>query len=306
MPKVAFFRGKIVPIEDAKISVVTHAFNYGTGCFEGIRAYWNEDEEQLYVFRMAPHYERLLKSCRILMIDLPYDVPELCEATLDLLRQEGNRLDTYVRPIAYKSSEIVGVRLTDLDADFTMFAVPFGRYIEKEEGADVCVSSWRRIDDNAITPRGKITGSYVNAAFSKTEALVNGFDEAIVLDQTGHISEGSAENFYMIRDGVLITPPVTSNILEGITRETIMQLAKDELGIEVVERPIDRTEVYVADEAFFCGTGVQVAAIATVDRRPVGIGKIGPITTQIRDLYFAVVRGQVDKYKSWCTPVYVK
>lgn len=306
MTEYAFFQGQIVPFNEAKISVMTHAFNYGTGCFEGIRAYWNEEEEQLYVFRMAPHYERLHKSCKILMIDLPYSVDDLNAITLDLLQREGFRSDTYIRPLAYKSTEAIGVRLNDLDDDLTIFAVPFGRYIDKEEGAAVCVSSWRRIDDNAITPRAKITGSYANAAFSKTEALLNGFDEAIVLDNQGHVSEGSAENLFMVRDGVLITPPVSANILEGVTRSTIIQLAQDELNLEVVERAIDRTELYIADEAFFCGTGVQVAAIATVDHRPVGSGSLGPVVKQLRDLYFDVVRGKVAKYANWCTPVYAK
>jgi branched-chain amino acid aminotransferase len=306
MPNYAYFQGDIVPMEQAKIGVMTHAFNYGTGCFEGIRAYWNPDEEQLYVFRMAPHYERLHKSCKIMLIDLAESVEELGEITLELLRREGYRQDTYVRPLAYKSTEAVGVKLIDLEDDLTIFAVPFGRYIEKEEGASVCVSSWKRLEDNAITPRGKITGSYVNAAFSKTEALLNGFDEAIVLDQSGHVSEGSAENLFMVRDGVLITPPVSESLLEGITRATIMQLAREELGIEVVERSIDRTELYIADEAFFCGTGVQVAAIAEVDHRPVGKGKLGPVVRQLRDLYFDVVRGNVPKYRDWCVPVYEK
>ncbi len=306
MTKYAFFRGQIVPIEQAKISIMNHAFNYGTGCFEGIRAYWNEQEEQLYVFQMAPHYERLLRSCRLLMISLPYSVEKLGELTVELLRREGFREDAYVRPIAYKASEVIGVRLHNLEDDLAMFAVPFGKYIEKEEGADAAVSSWRRVDDNAVPARGKITGSYVNAAFSKTEAVLNGFDEAIVLTQDGHVSEGSAENFFLVRDGKLITPPVTENILEGITRTIIIQLAREDLGLTVEERPIDRTELYVADEAFFCGTGVQVAAIAHIDRRPVGTGKLGPVVKQIRDLYFAVVRGQVPKYKACCTPVYPK
>lgn len=306
MTKYAFFKGQIVPIEQAKISIMNHAFNYGTGCFEGIRAYWNEREEQLYVFQMAPHYERLLRSCRLLMISLPYSVEKLSELTVELLRREGFREDAYVRPIAYKASELIGVRLHDLQDDFAMFAVPFGKYIEKEEGADAAVSSWRRVDDNAVPARGKITGSYVNAAFSKTEAVLNGFDEAIVLTQDGHVSEGSAENLFLVRDGRLITPPVTENILEGITRAMIIQLAREELGLVVEERPIDRTELYVADEAFFCGTGVQVAAIAHIDRRPVGSGRLGPIVKKIRDLYFAVVRGQVPKYKALCTPVYPK
>ena len=304
MPDYAFFKGKIVPFEEAKVSVMTHALHYGTGCFEGIRAYWNEHKEQMYVFRMPEHYERLRRSCRLILIQLPHSVEELGEITVELLRREGYRADTYVRPLAYKGSEVVGVRLHDLEGDFTMFAVPFGRYIEKEEGADVCVSSWRRISDNAVPARGKITGSYVNSAFIKTEAMTNGFDEAIVLTQDGHVSEGSAENLFIIREGVLITAPVTDNILEGITRSTLIQLARDELALEVVVRQIDRTELYVCDEAFFCGTGVQVAAVARVDRRPVGAGSIGPITSRLRDLYFGVVRGEVEKYAHWCTPVY--
>ncbi len=306
MPKYAFFQGRIVPFAEAKVGVMTHAFNYGTGCFEGIRAYWNADEEQLYAFRLQPHYERLHQSCKILMIDLPHSSQELSDLTVELLRKEGNREDTYIRPLAYKGSEVVGVRLNDLEDAFTIYTTPMGRYLEKEEGADVCVSSWRRLDDNAIPPRAKITGSYANAAFSKTEALLNGYDEAIVLDQSGHVSEGSAENLFIVRGDKLITPPCSCNILEGVTRSTVIQLAREDLGLEVEERLIDRTELYVADEAFLCGTGVQVAAIASVDRRPVGAGKLGPVVKQLRDLYFDVVRGKVAKYAAWCTPVYAK
>ena len=306
MPKYAFFEGKFVPIEEAKVSIMTHAFNYGTGCFEGIRAYWNEEEEQLFLFRLREHYERLHRSCRIMRIELPYSVERLGEITVELLRREGYREDTYIRPLAYKATEVVGVRLHDLEDAFALFAVPFGKYIEKEEGAKVCVSSWRRISDNAIPARAKITGAYVNSALSKTEAMLNGFDEAIVLNQDGHVSEGSAENLFIVRGGKLITPPVTANILEGITRATVIQIARDELGIETVERPIDRTELYIAEEAFFCGTGVQIAAIAEIDHRPVGAGKIGPVVSKLRDLYFDIVRGKVEKYRHWCTPVYAK
>jgi len=226
MPKHAFFKGQIVPIEQAQISIMTHGFNYGTGCFEGIRAYWNEQEGQLYVFRMREHFERMHRSARILRIDLPYSADELGEMTLDLLRCEGYRSDAYIRPLAYKEDEIVGVRLHDLSDGFAMFAVPFGRYLEQEEGAHVCISSWRRVDDNAVPARAKITGAYINSALAKTDAVLSGYDEALVLTQEGHISEGSAENFFMVRDGTLVTPPVNSNILEGITRDTIMTLAK--------------------------------------------------------------------------------
>jgi branched-chain amino acid aminotransferase len=303
--KYAFFEGKIVPLEEARVSIMTHAFNYGTGCFEGIRAYWNATEEQLYVFKVREHFERFLDSCRIILISLPYTVDQLCEATLELLRKEGFREDTYIRPLAYKADRLVGVRLHDLKDEFAMFALPFGKYIDKEEGADVGVSSWRRINDNSVPARAKITGAYINSALIKTDAVMNGFDEAIVLTQEGHVSEGSAENLFIVKDGKLVTSPVTDDILEGITRSTLMELAEKQLGIVTVERPIDRTELYVADEAFFCGTGVQIAAITQIDHRPVGTGQIGPIVKQLRDLYFSIARGERKEYRDWVEPVYV-
>ena len=304
MPKYAFFKGEIVPIEEANISIMTHGFNYGTGCFEGIRAYWNEEGDQLYVFRLKEHFERMRRSARILRIELPLSADELSEITLELLRREGYREDIYIRPLAYKASEIIGVRLHDLEDGFAMFSVPFGRYIENEEGAHVCISSWRRVDDNATPARAKITGAYINSALSKTDAVLSGYDEALVLTESGHISEGSAENFFMVRDGILITPPVTANILEGITRETIITLAREEMGIRTVERPIDRSEAYVCDEAFFTGTGVQVAAITQIEHRPIGGGALGPVVAKLRELYFDVVRGKNPKYQHWCTLVY--
>ena len=304
MTQFAFFKDRIVPIEDAKISVMTHALNYGTACFEGIRAYWNGEEEQLFVFRLQEHYERFLDSMGILMMERRYSAEELSQITLDLLRREGYRTDAYIRPIAYKSDEIIGVKLHGLHDEVTIWATPFGRYVENEEGAHVGFSSWQRVSDNTIPPRGKITGAYANTAFIKSEALLNGYDEALVLNQNGYVSEGSAENVFIVRNGVLITPPVTSDILEGITRATIIELAREELGMQVTERPISRTEFYVADEAFFTGTGVQVAAIVNVDHRPVGSGVMGPLVKAIRDLYFDVVRGKVRKYRHWCAPVY--
>ena len=244
------------------------------------------------------------RSARILHIRIPHTPDELGEITVELLRGEGYRQDCYVRPLAYKADEIIGVRLHDLTDGFAMFTVPFGRYIEKEEGAHVCISSWRRVDDNAVPARAKITGAYINSAFSKTDAVLSGYDEALVLTDTGHISEGSAENFFMVRNGTLITPPVTSNILEGITRDTIMTLAREELGLRTSERSIDRSEVYICDEAFLTGTGVQVAAITQVEHRPIGTGSIGPVVSRLRELYFDVVRGKNPKYRHWCTPVY--
>lgn len=304
MTQYAFFQGQIVPIEQAKLSVRTHALHYGTACFAGLRGYWNDKEEQLFVFRILDHYKRFLNSAKLLMMKLPYSVNELAEITLELLQREGWREDVYIRPLAYKADELIGVRLHDLTDAVTIFSQPFGRYLKKEEGVHVTFSSWRRIDDNVIPARGKISGSYANSALIKTDAMLSGFDEALVLSANGHLSEGSAENVFIVRDGVAITPPVTDNILEGITRRTVLHLLSQELGVQVLERPIDRTEVYLADEAFFCGTGVQIAAIVQVDHRPLGAGQMGPITTQLRDLYFDVVRGQVERYRHWCTPVY--
>lgn len=300
----AFFEGKVVPIEEAKISIMTHAFNYGTGAFGGLRGYWNTEDEELYVFRPYEHFERLLASAKMLLIDLPYSKDDLVNIALNLLQAENYQEDCYMRPLIYKSDPVIGVRLNDLSGEFALFAVPFGRYVSAEEGARVAVSSWRRVSDTSIPARGKFTGSYLNSAFAKTEALLNGFDEALVLNESGHISEGSAENVFIVRNRQIITPPISSDILEGITRLSVMHLLREELGFEVIERTIDRTEFYVAEEAFFCGTGVQIAAIIEVDRRPVGKGVMGPIVHDLRDLFFDVVRGRHPGYKHWTVPVY--
>lgn len=303
MTRYAYFDGEIRPIDQAKVSVMTHTFNYGTGCFGGIRAYWNGDQRQLYVFRVLDHYRRFLNSVKLLLGKLDTTPDQLAQITVDLLAKEGWQEDVYIRPLYYKPDELIGVRLHNLHDALAIFSLPMGRYLASEEGVKVGTSSWRRVDDTAIPPRGKVIGSYVNSALIKSEAVLNGFDEAIVLNQDGHIAEASAANLVMIRHGRLITPPATANSLEGITLNTILHLAQHELGLEVVEREIDRTELYFAEEAFFCGTGVQIAAIASVDHRPVGSGAMGPITAQLRDLYFRVVRGQEPAYLHWLTPV---
>jgi len=299
----AFLNGGFVPIRDAKISVMTHAFNYGTGCFEGIRAYWNADEGQLFGLHFREHFTRLLRSCRILRIALPYSVDDLVGIAVELLQKCSYREDAYIRPIAYKSSELIGVRLHDLEDAFTVFAVPFGNYVPIDRGISAQVSSWRRVDDNAIPARSKITGSYVNPALSKTEAEESGFDEAIVLTDDGHVAEGSAANLFLVRDGTLITPPATDNILEGIVRSSVLRIAADE-KIPVEIRRVDRTELYLVDEAFLCGTGVQVSAITSIDHRPVGAGEVGTITRRISEIYFDAVRGKNATYRKWLTPIY--
>ena len=306
LPKHAYFKGKIVPYSEAKVGVLTHALNYGTAAFAGVRAYWNEQEKQLYIFRAYDHYHRFLNSAKLLCMQLDHTPETLTQLTVDLLRLDGYQQDIYIRPLAYKSDEIIGVKLHGLHEEISICAIPFDKYLDDDTNAHVTISSWRRVDDNIIPARGKISGAYANSAFIKTDAVRAGFDEALVLTQEGHISEGSAMNFFMMRDGLLITPPITENILEGITRRSIIELARQELNLSVVERPVDRTEVYLCDELFLTGTAAQVTAVTRVDFRPVGDGKMGPVTAKVYQLFQDVLRGKVSKYSHWLTPVYDK
>src|SRR6266581_1354000 len=302
--KELFMNGEFVPATHGMISIRTHGFAYGTGCFEGIRGYWNETDQQVYLFRLREHFERLLRSCKILQISLPYTVDQLIDISIELVQRNGQRQDVYLRPVAYKADQTIGVRLHGLQDDFIITAEPLGDYIATT-GMRCGVSSWRRIDDNAIPARAKICGSYVNAALAKSEAMQNGFDEAIMLNHDGHVSEGSAENIFLVMDGELVTPAATENILLGITRETVMELARRELGRITRERQIDRTELYGADEIFLCGTGAQIAPVVKVDHRLIGDGKVGPISSTLQQLYFEVVRGKRPEYRAqWCMPVY--
>ncbi len=305
-PDYVFFDGKIVPYSEAKVGVMTHGLNYGTAIFGGIRGYWNDEEKQMFVFRPLDHYKRFLDSGKLLRMDLPYTKESLTEATLELIRKQNFRENVYIRPLAFYGDEIIGVRLHNLTPRMAIAIVPFGKYVEQDEGAHVTISSWLRVEDNMIPARGKISGAYVNSALSKTDAQLSGFDEAIVLSQNGHVSEGSAENIFIVKNGVFITPPVTENILEGIVRRTFIQLIQDELGMQVVERSVDRTELFLADEAFFVGTGVQLVSITRIDHRPIGEGKMGPLTIKMRDIFFDVVFGRNPKYRNWCMPVYKK
>jgi branched-chain amino acid aminotransferase len=303
-PKHAFFRGKIVPYSDAKVGILTHALNYGTAAFGGIRAYWNEAEQQLFLFRPEDHFKRLLNSAKLLLMDLDHTPISLSEIAIQLLEKSEYRCDVYIRPLVYKADEIIGVKLHGLQDEISMVALPFDRYVGNDTNAHVTFSSWRRIDDNIIPARGKISGAYANSAFIKSDALNAGFDEALVLTQSGHVSEGSAENVFMYRDGMLVTPSVTDNILEGITRRTVMELARQEMGLEVVERSIDRTEIYLCQELFLTGTAAQITAVTRIDHRPIGEGVMGKVTTRLREIFDDVVRGCNPKYRHWNLSVY--
>ncbi len=304
LPNFVFYKDRVVPYSDVKFGVLTHAMNYGTAVFGGLRAYWNDEEQQLFVFRPVDHFRRFVQSAKLLCMELPATGDGLLKGLLELIRTEGHKEDLYIRPLAFYSDEIIGVRLHDLTAQVSIVVMPFGAYNKNEDNMHVTVSSWRRIDDNSIPARGKIAGAYVNSAFVKTDAVRAGFDEAIVLNEDGHISEGSAANFFLMRNGIMATPPITENVLEGITRRTVIQLLREELNVDVQERQIDRTELYLAEESFFCGTGAQISAITRVDHRPIGTGKIGDVTARLRKLYFDVVRGRVPKYRDWCCSVY--
>jgi len=303
MTEYVYLRGEFVESDKAFLPIRTHAFLYGTSVFEGIRAYYNAEEDQMYAFRVPEHYQRLINSAKIMWMNPTNSIEEYCNITKELLKKNNYKKDAYIRPTLYKSSIKVGPTLTDNEDSFLIFTTPFGDYFESGRGLKLCVSSWRRTSDNAIPPRAKVSGAYANAALIKTDAHESGFDDAIVLSESGQVTEGSAMNFFLVMNGKLVTSATTDDILVGITRNTVIELAKD-IGLEVVERTIDRTELYLADEAFCCGTGAQIVHIESIDHRQINDGKLGKITKQIQDLYFDVVRGKIEKYRKWCLPIY--
>jgi len=299
----AYLDGEFVPIEQATISIATHAFNYGTGCFEGIRGYWNAEREEIYVVKLQEHFRRLLRSARLFRMDVGRTAEDLAGIALEIVRRGQFREDVYIRPIVYKASPVIRVGLLGLQDGFCCFTAAMGAYFDIEKGLSATVSGWRRNDDNSIPARAKATGGYINAALAIADAEDAGFDEAIMLTQAGNVSEGSAANLFLVEDGALVTPGVADDILVGITRGAMMEIAAS-LGLSVVERTVDRTELYMADEMFLCGTGVQVAPITRVDGRVVGSGKLGDITRAVQDRYLAAVHGELDEFRHWLTPVY--
>jgi branched-chain amino acid aminotransferase len=299
---IAYFEGDYVPLKDAKVSIMTHAFMYGTATFEGIRGYWNAEQGVLYGLFIREHLERIRNSAKMLLMDPVPSVDELFDIVVETVRRNGFREDCYIRPSFYKSTRAIGVKLHHLDHQLYVLATPFGNYVDIEKGIRLMTSSWRRNADEALPARGKIVGGYVNMAFQKSEAELNGYDEALVLTPNGHASEASAANLFMVRGGVLITPPVNDDILEGVTRKTVLTMAAD-LGIPSETRSIDRSELYVCDEVFLCGTGVQMSPVIEVDHRKVGTGQIGPIARRLSETYYAAVRGNLPQYQSWLTPI---
>jgi branched-chain amino acid aminotransferase len=301
---VVYANGGFHRYEDAKIGLLTHGLQYGTGCFEGIRGYWVPEDRELYLVLLRDHYERLATSAKILTMVPPHSVDELISITVELCLRNRYETNIYVRPFMYKAAEDVGVRLHNVPDGFAIVPVPFTAYLDSSRGLDVCVSSWRRADDTMAPPRAKITGLYVNSALAKSEAVQNGYDEAILLSHDGHVAEGSAENIFLVRRGVLYTPDPSQNVLEGVTRKAIMDIARDEFGLETVERSIDRGELYSADEIFFTGTATGIAWVSSVDRRVVGDGDIGPVSKRLAEFYARIVVGREPRYTNWLTPTY--
>ena len=292
-----------MPLEDARVGIMTHALHYGTGAFEGIRGNWNEDEGKTYIFKLKEHYERMLRGAKLLFIDIPYSIDELCEITVEVIQRSGFTEDVYIRPMAYKGEEkVANLNLRALGDSFFCLAVPFGQYIDSDGAISCCIASYRRIDDTMVPPRFKLAGLYLNSILAKTDALASGFDEAIMLNQDGHVCEGTGENIFVVHGDKIVTPTLESNVLPGITRQTVIDLAINELGLKVQERPIDRSELIDADEVFLTGTAAHIQAVGSIDHRLVGSGSVGHLTKSLQDLYFPIVRGQNLKYLHYCTP----
>ncbi len=299
-----FFEGEFVPEDKAKISIKTNSFHYGTAVFEGIRAYWNDREGQLYLLFAKEHYERLLTNAKALFMELGYSVEELVNITVELLRKCEIKEDVYIRPIVYFKDLALTPKLIGYTPEIAIYTYKFGRYLDTSKGIRVKISSWRRNDDNSIPSRWKVAGAYVNSALAKTEALMAGYDEAIMLSRHGYIAEGSGENIFMVKGQKVVTPSLSDDILEGITRNAVKVLLKNELVAEVEERSILRSELYTADEIFLTGTAAEITPVVEVDNRKIGSGNIGDITRELQKIYFNAVRGNIARYKHWLTPVY--
>jgi len=305
MPEIAFHKGEFMPLKDASVGVMTHALHYGTAVFEGIRGNWNQEHQSTYIFKLREHYERLLSGCKLMRIKVPYSVEQLCAITKELVEKCEYTQDVYIRPLAYKGAERVAyLDLSKLEDDgFTIVVVPLGDYLDTEKAVKCCTSSYRRMEDYIIPPHLKISGLYVNSILAKTEAIVAGFDEAILLNQLGHVSEGTGENIFIYRNGIVSTPPLIDNLLPGITRDCVFDILKNELGINVEERSIPRSELYLAEEIFLTGTAAHVTPVGYLDERSIGDGDVGSVTRSLSETYNSVIRGNHSEYMEWCTPV---
>jgi branched-chain amino acid aminotransferase len=301
--KFVWLDGEIVPWEKATVHVFTHALHYGTGVFEGIRAYKVDDDEVL-VFRLKDHIRRMAESAKIYNFDMPYSEEEICDAVLELIAKNDFHSSLYIRPIAFKGVGGINLDARATPTSLSIIAFPYEKYFdESKPGLDVCVSTWRRLGEPAVPAMAKACGHYINSVLARTEAAEEGFDEALFLDSNGNVSEGTGENIFIVKNGLISTPGAASDILYGITRETVISLIKDN-QMSFTERPLARAELYTCDEAFFTGTAAEVAPILTVDRKKIANGRPGQISLQLAREYERVVTGSNEKYHKYLTPVY--
>jgi branched-chain amino acid aminotransferase len=301
VPKFVWFDGKIVKDEDAKVPVMTHAIHYGTSVFEGLRGYWNS--KNLYIFRLDDHIKRFRNSGKVYSISLRFTDKEISNAIIDLCKKNNVRESCYIRPFYFVGMHGINLHVTEntqTHAVVVMF--PFGELFNKN-GIKVGISSWRRIHDISTPPLAKMGGNYLNSILATQESKRNGYDEAILLDHLGNISEAPGENIFIVRDEKLLTPPPSSSALEGITKDSVIKIAKD-LGYQIVEREIPRTEIYFSDEVFVTGTAAEITPVISIDGKKIGDGKVGKITGEIRKIYSDITMGKNKKYSKWITPVY--
>ncbi|PCJ62523.1 MAG: branched chain amino acid aminotransferase [Planctomycetota bacterium] len=299
-----YLNGEFKPVNEINVSIESKGFNYGLGCFGGVRAYWNETQSQLYIFRALDHFKRLALSAKILVMSPPNSPEESVAILKELLRKNDTRQNTYIRPLLYHDSNEITPEFLEDDTSFAIYTRPLNHYFNTDTGLKLCVSSWRRISDNSIPGRIKATGAYVNSALAKHQAKKAGYDDAIFLTESGEVSEASAAHIFIVRNGKLISPPSTTDNLEGITRRTVLEIVAPELGLEVEERKISRTELYVADEVFLCGTGAEIAPVTEIDSRIVGDGKVGEISKKCQSTYWDIAKGNNEKYLNLLTPIW--
>lgn len=291
-----------MPVEDAKVSIATHALQYGTGCFAGIRGYLDHDGTSINIFRLPEHTRRLVQSGMILRAELPYGPDEIGQIIVDLVKKNAPKQNVYLRPFIYKAGLELTPKLKGIKDELAIYMMPLGDYLDLANPIRLGVSSWQRIEDDIIPSRAKITGGYINSSLAKDEAAEAGYDDAIMLNREGKVAEASGANLFIVRNGSLVTAPITADILEGITRRSLVEFARD-AGITVEERAIDRSELYISEEVFLCGTGVQIAAVGWIDGRPIAGGTRGPITEMLQNTFFTLVRGEESPYRRYVTHI---
>lgn len=300
----AFIKNRVCPIKNATVGIQSKAIQYGLGCFSGIRGHWNSKQKNLFLFRLEDHFARFAEAAKILGMKLNYNYPQFKKLIIDLVKKNKVKEDVYIRPTLYAASTLLTPRFDNDDDDLAIYMMSLKDYFHTATGLNVCISSWRRIDDDVISVKAKSTGAYAGSALAKTEAILNGYDETIFLNRDGKVCEASGANIFGVKDLELWTPPLGSNILNGITRRSLLELARKEMNLEVREEAFDRSMLYCFDELFLSGTAAKVTYISAVDHRKIGNGREGLVTKQLKDLYDKATIGNLKNYQKWLTPVY--